>query len=421
MKKLSLRAKTWISIALFAAVFVTLICVATFYDFQVSQLLTKNALKPGDYLATDFFGVLGEAIGTTPIFLLIAFCIGVLFWFCLRIWDKKTYNIILAVVFFIGGIVAWWFFVKDITGYLFEHAGNDAFNKNAAVIGVQFFIATILDVLMIFAMKNFKDETIKKLFKFAIVALAAAVLANVIIAIVKNPVGRMRYRAINSDLGQALIESGKVQGYTPWYVINKQPSADVLDAFKNTYDGVKDAFKSFPSGHTCAAGMLYSLMLLPSLFEFKKKGTKVLCWVLPVALTMLVAISRIVCGAHYMSDVTFGGTIAFLSMMLSREIFICRGSHFKAIFAKKGAAVETVSGGNVEFGAIAENGAAENDSAENETSDNDAVFAFDTEKGAEEVVIADSNATDSAEIADASIDSSEDMQEESSSQEEDKK
>lgn len=371
MNKLSLRAKTIISVVLFAAVFVTLICVATFFDYQVSEILTKNALDKGDYLAHDFYGVLGEAIGTTPIFLLIAFCIGVFFWFFARVWVKKPVSVILAVVFFIGGIVAWWFFVKDITGYLFEHAGNDAFNKNAAVVGVQFFIAAILDVLMIFAMKNFKDETIKKLFKFAVVALVAAVIANLVIAIVKDPIGRMRYRAINSTLGQALYAEGKVPGYTEWYVINKQPSEDILAAFKNTYDGVTDAFKSFPSGHTCAAGMIYSLMLLPSLFDFKKKWTKALCWILPVVVTMLVAISRIVCGAHYMSDVTVGGTLAFVSMMLSREIFICRGSHFKCLFAKAG--VESTGAVNAELTELEEGDA------------NDAYVADNTDFAAETV------------------------------------
>lgn len=49
---------------------------------------------------------------------------------------------------------------------------------------------------------------------------------------------------------------------------------------------------------------------------------------------MLVAISRIVVGAHYMSDVTFGGTIAFLCFVIAREIFICKGSHFFALFPK---------------------------------------------------------------------------------------
>ena len=39
-------------------------------------------------------------------------------------------------------------------------------------------------------------------------------------------------------------------------------------------------------------------------------------------------------GAHYMSDVTFGGTLAFVSCVLMWEIFICKGSHFFAVFPR---------------------------------------------------------------------------------------
>ena len=49
---------------------------------------------------------------------------------------------------------------------------------------------------------------------------------------------------------------------------------------------------------------------------------------------MLVAISRIVVGAHFFSDVLMGGTLAFVSMIIAREIFICKGAHLKAVFGK---------------------------------------------------------------------------------------
>ncbi len=79
--------------------------------------------------------------------------------------------------------------------------------------------------------------------------------------------------------------------------------------------------------------MSYALIMLPDVVDFKhKKAGKIACRVTPVVITMLVAISRIVVGAHYMSDVTFGGTIAFVSFILMREIFVCRGSHFFALF-----------------------------------------------------------------------------------------
>ena len=50
--------------------------------------------------------------------------------------------------------------------------------------------------------------------------------------------------------------------------------------------------------------------------------------------TGIVAVSRMVVGAHFFSDVLMGGTISFLSVMLFREIFILKGANLKAVFAK---------------------------------------------------------------------------------------
>ncbi len=343
--KLSVRAKTIISVVLFAVIFATLITLATFFDFQVSELLTKNALPDGEYYANDFFGVFFECVGSLPIYLFAAFVCCVLFWVCVKVWKKKPYNIILAVVFAIGSVVAFWLGLKDSIGYIFDHvfavtdpiyftAIDDVYHS-APVVAIEVLFALLLAVCAIFATKHFNEDTLKKLFKLCITATVAVAVANLLIMIIKDPVGRMRFRAINSTVGQGLIEKGDVAGFTRWYVSNGQPNDGVINGFIDNYMA-SDAFKSFPSGHTCAAATVYAIMLVPDLFELKGKrdglGAKIACWCVPIAITMLVAISRIVCGAHYMSDVTFGGTIAFVCMMISREIFICRGSHFFALF-----------------------------------------------------------------------------------------
>jgi len=346
------KNKTIISIVLFVLIFGALITLATFYDYQVSSILTKNALPEGSYLANDFFGVLFEAIGTSPIFIVISLCVGIIFWWCLKVVKKEPLNKILAIIVGIAGVVAWWFFVKDIFNYLFEHAANEAivgaaevyeYRHNTSVRVAEVFIALFLDAFMLLALKGISEDNLKKLFWFVVACACVCIVANVLIELIKVPIGRMRFRSINSDEGQALINSGLldgrcddgIAGYTRWYHINKQPSDDVINQMVAYYPGAKDAFKSFPSGHTCAAGMSYCLIMLPDVIEFKKKKqAKVLSWIVPIFITMIVAISRIVCGAHYFSDVTFGGTIAFLSVILFREIIILKGEHFFALFPK---------------------------------------------------------------------------------------
>ena len=101
-----------------------------------------------------------------------------------------------------------------------------------------------------------------------------------------------------------------------------------------TFFGTTDACKSFPSGHTCAAGMSYGLIMLADSLGIKSKGKRAALWICPILFTGIVAVSRIVVGAHFFSDVLMGGTISFLSVMLFREIFILKGANLKAVFAK---------------------------------------------------------------------------------------
>lgn len=347
--KLNLKIKTVLAVVLFAVVFIGLMLIATFCDFEISGIMTKGILDEGEYFATDFFGVMLEAVGCTPIYLFIAFVLCVLFWSCLKLWKKKPLNIICAVICAIGVVAAFWYALKDSVGYIFEHAlsrtgnvsGNfealDKFEHSLAVYGIEAFFGAIMGALALVATMHFKPETLKKLLWFCVASACAVALANILIMIIKNPVGRMRFRAINSTLGAQMIADGKVSGYTKWFVSNGQPDKEILNKFLVKY-GVKDPFKSFPSGHTCSAGTVYVLIMIPTLFNFKeqgKKGATLACWIVPIVYTALVAISRIMVGAHYMSDVTFGGTLSFVCCVLMWEIYICKGKHFFAVFPQK--------------------------------------------------------------------------------------
>ncbi|MBD5092345.1 MAG: hypothetical protein HDT36_03080, partial [Clostridiales bacterium] len=242
--KLNLKAKTIISIVLFVVIFVALILIASFCDLQISQLLTKGVLEDGEYFAHDFFGVMLESVGCIPIYLMIAFILCVLFWSSLKIgvpfksgntvYTKKPVNIVCAVICAIGVVVACWIAIKDSVGYIFEHtlastgdiAGNlealDKFEHSAAVYGVEAVFALIMGALAILATMHFNKEVLKKLLLFSLATAVAVAFANILIMIIKDPVGRMRFRAIYSDLGQQLINdrTSGVKGFTAWYVSN---------------------------------------------------------------------------------------------------------------------------------------------------------------------------------------------------------
>ncbi|MEG2688635.1 MAG: hypothetical protein RSA24_05655, partial [Clostridia bacterium] len=253
MSKLTLKSKTLIAIVLFVAIFGVIIGVASVFDLQISDFMTKDALAPGEYYAHDFFGVFGEIVGTSPIYIVIALCLIVLFLYFSKIWKLRPLKDIISAVCLIGVFAVMFIMFHDIGKYCLYHFGDfSADEHNAAIIAIEATFALFTTVFIVLTTKNMKEETVSKLAKFAVVAIVGLIIANIVVILVKSPVGRMRYRAMNV--------LGAFDGYTPWYIANGKPTAAEILPFA-AFEG-SDAFKSFPSGHTCAAGALYMLMMV---------------------------------------------------------------------------------------------------------------------------------------------------------------
>ncbi len=91
-------------------------------------------------------------------------------------------------------------------------------------------------------------------------------------------------------------------GFEPWYKISADPTELI-----NKYDLQKSDFMSFPSGHTmnAFAGVLAIPVLayaVPYLRKFK-----VVFKILAVIIAPCIMVSRIIMGAHYLTDVAFAG------------------------------------------------------------------------------------------------------------------
>lgn len=323
--KLSEKSRVIIAVVLFVAVFAGLLIAASFTDLEVSDILTENALADGEYLSHDVFGVTFEAFGSSPIYIIAGVCVVMLMLYVWRTLKLRPMREFICAVLLAGSVVAFWFFFDDMFGYLAEHASAEDTYLETVMTVIAVICALMTSGVVTAAFWRIKDETLKKLMKFVIAFVIMAVVANVLIMIIKDPVGRMRYRAMKSDVGQAM---GGFANFQNWYESRGGQPEELSAAFENAY-GVTDAFKSFPSGHTCAAGMTYALIMLPDILGTKNKGLRALCWIFPVLFTGVVAISRIVVGAHFFSDVLMGGTIAFVCMMFAREAVVFRFRHFK--------------------------------------------------------------------------------------------
>ena len=313
---------TIIAICLFVVIFAGLLITATFTDLQVSQILTKNSLPKGQYYADDIFGRTFETVGCSPIYLMLGFAFHIIFWNVLiRVKDTLIKYLLLAVSTGCG-VAAYCVMYKDVLRYIVDQVGLDHNAvKTQFVTFSMIFMGCITCFFATLAVRNFKDETLKKLLTFAIAVIIIAAVANGLVNLIKIPMGRPRYRGMNYSGAQSI---GGFNNFKRWYEATAQPDTNSLI----WYYGSTDACKSFPSGHTCSAGMSYCLIMLIDVLKITDRKKKIALWVCPIIYTGIVAVSRIMVGAHFFSDVLVGGTFAFVTMLLFREIFICKGSHF---------------------------------------------------------------------------------------------
>lgn len=89
----------------------------------------------------------------------------------------------------------------------------------------------------------------------------------------------------------------------------ERPDIHRLAAFAN------EAGKSFPSGHSIFATIIFGSIFFICLGKLKNRSSKILLGILCIVLIALVMFSRIFVGVHYPSD-TIGGFLEGISILL---------------------------------------------------------------------------------------------------------
>lgn len=309
------KTKTVTFLAVFAIVFIALMAIGTFFDFEISTALTKSTLPKGEYFSQSAFAQAGEIFGSSPIWLAFCFAFALLVCDLAKTENKKWLKIIVCGVFACLALVGVFMLIKDIFGYLLQQNAREELWQKASVKCTAWFLAFLIWGLVMLICKECKPNP--KIRGFIMVILCSCAL-YILISVIKTPVGRVRFRTINVLYDQTL--------YTPWYTVNGS----------RTFEGLaKDCCKSFPSGHTFSAGMIFLLLCLPDIFEFaQKKCVRVFLWIFCIGYTCLVGLSRIVAGAHYLTDITFSGALALAGVMFFREVFITDFACLKVLKSK---------------------------------------------------------------------------------------
>lgn len=224
------------------------------------------------------------------------------------IWFKNTGEIPSRLICPLGGTILFYTYrskIEQIAGfiiamggsaYLGYYIGKHFFAEdNRMIFSIIYGIGFGIICLTIGNFINIPKEYKNTLRIFAIIGIIVMFAQLAVIEGMKYLWGRVRFRDLLSD--------GSFDAFTPWYHIN----------------GI-NGNKSFPSGHTAGAGMSYLMMLFP--YASKKWNKKSqLCFWIPCVYTSIVAFTRLVMGAHYLSDVVMGGIVSFTIVLIAVKIY----------------------------------------------------------------------------------------------------
>lgn len=257
-------------IIFFYALAAVSLIAASFADLKIDIFLNN----PSNLIASWF-----EQTGEMPSSLLITVAMG----FILKTANPKWMKIVAAIgCVGAGGYFGHWFGDRLFA----ENEFQDAY-------GIIFGVGFGLTVIFVMHFITIPEKMRKPLLVIAFVGLFAGGLGTLLVSAMKGLWGRVRFRSMEAPYAE----------FTPWYVIN---------GFNGSH--------SFPSGHTAGAAVSYQLMLLPYASEKCRKHKTALFFV-AFAFTAVVAVTRLVMGAHYLSDVTMGAIISFSCTLLGMAFY----------------------------------------------------------------------------------------------------
>ena len=251
-----------------AAVGVT---IGTYLDLPISQTIAD----PGNIVYLSL-----AAYAQSAVWLLLSL-VGMA---AMRlVWDKGTSRYA-GIMFFITSTIAGiGASVYDAGQYVSWH------------IVIRIIISVLLfAVFDYFAYKKVKDMDREELIRLMTFALLYYALTKPLADLIKDFVGRPRYRLLLNDPGVV---------YQEWYDISKVQAQALIPVY-----GI-DAFRSFPSGHTInAMGAGIISMVL---------GGKTEPYILYVLAVMMI---RILIGAHFVSDVSAGLLVGLIVLFVLYNI-----------------------------------------------------------------------------------------------------
>lgn len=272
--------------------FILFIVIGSFTDLKLSQaVFSKN----------NIIGLFLAAAGLIPGYGIGAFMCGVFFDQVKNRNLSLVKKIILSILMVVFFVVVDYFSSEDI--FSVNGFYHPEYEHYAMIIAFPF-----MYLYAFFGYKAAKDSKRQDLVKCAGIVFAAMLIILVAGTIgLKVLVRRPRFRTVTRN----------IVPFYPWW--KKCSNYREIMTAANI---LSDEFKSFPSGHTSVAALTMLFPVVLPVF-YPEKQNKVLKWFICGAVyALVIGFSRILVGAHYLSDVGMGGLIAIVGICIVNEIYI---------------------------------------------------------------------------------------------------
>lgn len=240
-------------------------------DYNISETIVNR-----DSIWAEFFNMFGELPFTAGMLLAVMILYG-----GHRRGKIKT-PILSVIVYPLMMLLSFMTAIMPIR-YFYEFDGGVP--KGGYILA--FVIAIILFILIVLILLKKDAESFQKFKKAAIILIALVLSEVILVNVLKMVWARPRMRSIDS-----------FEQFKYWWQIN---------GFKNI-----EELKSFPSGHTANA-----FAMIAGVSFMKTESNKKKWMIFAFSWGILTALSRVVLGAHFLSDVIFAGvvTIALYSII----------------------------------------------------------------------------------------------------------
>ena len=266
------------------------IILGSFFDLQISTAIASPK---------NVFGLTVSAIGPTIGFGGVAVMGGGF----IALIIKGKYHIALKILF---GVLA-----ACCLGVAIYYPGGEYFGINgfygSAPEWAGYLIAFLPAVGGVvggyFLFKDCQNNKMWIIFCIIIALLLIALLA--VIPTLKDNMHRPRYRIVST---------------TPVEFHNWWEPCENYKELRELYDIASDNFKSYPSGHTAEASILFVTITFLPLANKKFEKYQLPLFAGAGALVLLVAFARILAAAHYLSDVSTGATVILLLLFITNEV-----------------------------------------------------------------------------------------------------